>query len=47
MEAYCRGARGVYVALVAAGKGEAIGQEVIEQYKRSRYTGRILVPEVS
>ena len=38
---------GACVALVAAGKAEAIAQDVIEKYKRSGYTGRILVPEVS
>jgi galactokinase len=38
---------GACVALVAAGKGEVIVQEVIEKYKRSGYAGRILVPEVS
>jgi galactokinase len=38
---------GACVALVAAGKGEAISRDVIEKYKRSRYTGRILVSEVS
>lgn len=38
---------GACVALVAAGKGEAISREVIERYGRSGYTGRILVPEVS
>jgi galactokinase len=38
---------GACVALVEAGKGEAIAQDVIEQYKRSGYAGRILVPEVS
>ena len=38
---------GVYVALVAAGKGEAISRDVIEKYKRSGYAGRILVPDVS
>jgi galactokinase len=38
---------GACVALVAAGKGEAISRDVIEKYKRSGYTGRILVPEVS
>lgn len=38
---------GACVALVAAGKGEAIAQDVIEKYKRSGYAGRILVPEVS
>ena len=38
---------GACVALVAAGKGEAISREVIEQYKRSGYSGRILVPEIS
>jgi galactokinase len=37
---------GACVALVAAGKGEAISRDVIEKYKRSGYTGRILVPEV-
>ncbi len=34
-------------ALVAAGKVDAIAQDVLERYRRSRYTGRILVPEVS
>lgn len=38
---------GACVALVEAGKGDAIAQEVIEKYKRSGYAGRILVPEVS
>jgi len=38
---------GACVALVAAGKGEAISRDVIEKYGRSGYTGRILVPEVS
>jgi galactokinase len=38
---------GACVALVEAGKGEAIAQDVIEKYKRSGYAGRILVPEVS
>ena len=38
---------GACVALVAAGKGGAIAQDVIEKYKRSGYAGRILVPEVS
>jgi len=38
---------GACVALVAAGKGGAIAQEVIEKYKRSGFAGRILVPEVS
>jgi galactokinase len=38
---------GACVALVAAGKGEAIAQEVLEKYKRSGFAGRILVPEVS
>jgi galactokinase len=38
---------GACVALVAAGKGEAIAQDVIERYMRSGYAGRILVPEVS
>jgi galactokinase len=38
---------GACVALVAAGKGEAISRDVIERYGRSGYTGRILVPEVS
>jgi galactokinase len=38
---------GACVALVAAGKGEAISRDVLEQYRRSGYTGRILVPEVS
>jgi galactokinase len=38
---------GACVALVEAGKGEAISRDVIEKYKRSGYTGRILVPEVS
>jgi galactokinase len=38
---------GACVALVAAGKGEAISRDVIERYMRSGYTGRILVPEVS
>ncbi len=38
---------GACVALVAAGKGEAIAQDVIEKYKRSGFAGRILVPEVS
>ncbi len=38
---------GACVALVAAGKGEAISRDVIEKYRRSGYTGRILVPEVS
>jgi galactokinase len=38
---------GACVALVAAGKGEAIAQDVIERYGRSGYAGRILVPEVS
>jgi len=38
---------GACVALVAAGKGGAIAQDVIEKYKRSGYTGRILVPQVS
>jgi galactokinase len=37
---------GACVALVAAGKGEAISRDVIEKYKRSGYVGRILVPEV-
>jgi galactokinase len=38
---------GACVALVAAGKGEAIAQEVVEKYKRSGHVGRILVPELS
>jgi galactokinase len=38
---------GACVALVAAGKGEAISRDVIERYMRSGYSGRILVPEVS
>jgi galactokinase len=38
---------GACVALVAAGKGEAISRDVIEKYKRSGFVGRILVPEVS
>lgn len=38
---------GACVALVEAGKGDAIAQDVIEKYKRSGYAGRILVPEVS
>jgi galactokinase len=38
---------GACVALVAAGKGGAIAQDVLEKYKRSGYAGRILVPEVS
>lgn len=38
---------GACVALVAAGKGEAISRDVMEKYGRSGYTGRILVPEVS
>jgi galactokinase len=38
---------GACVALVAAGKGEVIAQDVIERYGRSGYAGRILVPEVS
>jgi galactokinase len=38
---------GACVALVAAGKGEAIAQDVIEKYKRSGHAGRILVPHVS
>jgi galactokinase len=38
---------GACVALVAAGKAQAIAQDVIEKYKRSGYVGRILVPEVS
>jgi galactokinase len=38
---------GACVALVAAGKGEAISRDVMERYMRSGYTGRILVPEVS
>ncbi|HEY9602095.1 MAG TPA: galactokinase [Allocoleopsis sp.] len=38
---------GACVAFVAAGKGDAIGREVIEKYKRSGHAGRILVPEVS
>lgn len=38
---------GACVVLVAAGKGGAITQDVIEQYKRSGYVGRILVPDVS
>jgi galactokinase len=39
--------RGACVALIAAGRAEAIAQDVIERYKRSGYAGRILVPEVS
>jgi galactokinase len=38
---------GACVALVAAGKAEAIAQDVLEKYRRSGYAGRILVPEVS
>jgi galactokinase len=38
---------GACVALVEAGKGEAISRDVVERYMRSGYTGRILVPEVS
>jgi galactokinase len=38
---------GACVALVEAGKGEAISRDVIERYMRSGYTGRILVPEAS
>lgn len=38
---------GACVALVEAGKGEAISRDVIEKYKRSGYAGRVLVPEVS
>jgi galactokinase len=37
---------GACVALVAAGKREAISRDVIERYGRSGYVGRILVPEV-
>jgi len=39
--------RGACVALVAASKAEATAQDVIVRYRRSGYTGRILVPEVS
>ena len=38
---------GACVALVEAGKVEAISRDVIERYMRSGYTGRILVPKVS
>ncbi len=38
---------GACVALVEAGKVDGISREVIEEYKRSGFTGRILVPEVS
>jgi len=31
------GARGACVALVVAGKAEAIAQNLLERYKRSRY----------
>jgi galactokinase len=36
---------GACVALVTAGKGEAIAREVLEHYNRSGHSGRILVPE--
>jgi hypothetical protein len=35
------------MALVEAGKGEAISRDVVERYMRSGHAGRILVPEVS
>jgi len=38
---------GACVALVEVGKVDAIAQDVLEEYKRSGYAGRILVPEVS
>jgi galactokinase len=38
---------GACVALVAAGKREAISRDVIERYGRSGHAGRILVPQVS
>ncbi|HBB31804.1 MAG TPA: galactokinase [Cyanobacteria bacterium UBA8803] len=37
---------GACVALVVAGKVEAIAQDVLERYKRSGYAGRILVPQI-
>lgn len=33
----CAGFGGACVAFVAAGKGEAIAQNILERYKRSRY----------
>ncbi len=38
---------GACVALVEAGKVEAISRDVIERYMRTGYAGRILVPQVS
>jgi galactokinase len=36
---------GACVALVTAGKGEAIAHHVLEHYNNLGYSGRILVPE--